>query len=234
MVPGLASLNPPGIQKVGGGPLAVQRFYGPAGVEWRNQFRSDRCVGEGVSDDGERAYSVTPSDRTLDEAPALTLDDHADREELRTRYYGLLQELRVVFPGVLVLSAFLLTVPFAQQFHRLGSADRTLFAAGLVSAALSVIAFLTPVWLHRFGRRTERAVRLAVSVIATRVGFVCFLGSLALVMLVVCRFLFDDLIAFAIVGATSALAPVMWGLVPAVVRRRRLALAAMTKSGGDA
>ena len=138
------------------------------------------------------------------------------------------------FPGVLVLSAFLLTVPFAQQFHRLGSADRTLFAAGLVSAALSVIAFLTPVWLHRFGRRTERAVRLAVSVIATRVGFVCFLGSLALVMLVVCRFLFDDLIAFAIVGATSALAPVMWGLVPAVVRRRRLALAAMTKSGGDA
>lgn len=77
-----------------------------------------------------------------------------------------------------------------------------------------------------------------MSVIATRVGFVCFLGSLALVMLVVCRFLFDDLIAFAIVGATSALAPVMWGLVPAVVpavvrRRRRLALAAMTSRGGD-
>lgn len=171
---------------------------------------------------------MTPSGRALDEAPALTLDDHADREELRTRYYGLLQELRVVFPGVLVLSAFLLTVPFAQQFHRLSSADRTLFAAGLVSAALSVIAFLTPVWLHRFGRRTERAVRLAVSVISMRIGFVCFLGSLALVMLVVCRFLFDDLIAFAIVGATSALAPIMWGLVPAVVRRRRrLVLAAM-------
>ena len=204
-------------------------------MECPNQFRSGDGVGERFDAVGGRAHSVTPSGRALDEAPALTLDDHADREELRTRYYGLLQELRVVFPGVLVLSAFLLTVPFAQQFHRLGSTDRTLFAAGLVSAALSVIAFLTPVWLHRFGRRTERAVRLAVSVIATRVGFVCFLGSLALVMLVVCRFLFDDLIAFAIVGATSALAPVMWGLVPAVVRRRRrLALAAMKKKDGGA
>ena len=176
---------------------------------------------------------MTQSGRALDEAPALTLDDHADREELRTRYYGLLQELRVVFPGVLVLSAFLLTVPFAQQFHRLGTTDRILFAAGLVSAALSVIAFLTPVWLHRFGRRTERAVRLAVSVIATRVGFVCFLSSLALVMLVVCRFLFDDLIALAIVGMTSTLAPVMWVLVPAVVRRRRrLAMVATSNGGG--
>lgn len=133
--------------------------------------------------------------------------------------------------GVLVLSAFLLKVPFAQQFHRLGSTDRTLFAVGLVSTALSVIAFLTPVWLHRFGRRTERAVRLAVSVIALRVGFVCFLGSLALVTLVVFRFLFDDLMALAIVGVTSALAPVMWGLVPTIVRRRRRLAMAAAKGG---
>lgn len=198
---------------------------------WRTQFRSEDRADVGAA--GERTDSVTSPDRALDEAPALTLDDHTDREELRTRYYGLLQELRVVFPGVLVLSAFLLTVPFAQQFHRLSSTDRVLFAAGLVSAALSVIAFLTPVWLHRFGRRTERAVRLAVSVIATRVGFVCFLSSLALVMLVVCRFLFDDLIALAIVGMTSTLAPVMWGLIPAVIRRRRrLAIVARPKIGG--
>lgn len=32
------------------------------------------------------------------------LDDEADREELRRRYYGLMQELRVILPGVLPLS----------------------------------------------------------------------------------------------------------------------------------
>ena len=37
------------------------------------------------------------------------LDDEADRPELRRRYYGLLQELRVLLPGVQVLVAFLLT-----------------------------------------------------------------------------------------------------------------------------
>lgn len=166
------------------------------------------------------------SARALDETSALALDDHADREELRSRYYGLLQELRIVFPGVLVLSAFLLTVPFAQQFHRLNATDRALFAAGLVSAALAVIAFLTPVWLHRFGRRTERSIRLASSVIATRVGFVGFLASLALVMLVVCRFLFDDVIALVLVGGTAAISPVMWVLIPSWIRRRHRRLIA--------
>lgn len=157
----------------------------------------------------------------VDDRSAISLDDHVDRLELRARYYGLLQELRVVFPGVQVLTAFLLTVPFAQQFRRLSATDRAIFAAGLVSAALSVIAFLTPISMHRFGRRTERAVRLEVSVIATRVGFICFLASLALVMTVVCRFLFADAIAAALVLGTASMAPVMWLAVPAYVRRRQ-------------
>lgn len=50
-------------------------------------------------------------DRTLAE-----LDNERDRVELRSRYYGLLQELRVVLPGVQVFLAFLLTVPFTQRF----------------------------------------------------------------------------------------------------------------------
>ena len=44
------------------------------------------------------------------------LDDERDRAKLRDRYYGLLQELRVVLPSVQVLVAFLLTVPFGQRF----------------------------------------------------------------------------------------------------------------------
>jgi Family of unknown function (DUF6328) len=60
-----------------------------------------------VSDDEDTAGSDEDTE---------DLDDVADREELRQRYYGLLQELRVVLPGVQVLLAFLLTAPFAQRF----------------------------------------------------------------------------------------------------------------------
>ncbi len=154
------------------------------------------------------------------EVPAINLDDDADRDELRDRYYGLLQEIRVVFPGVQVLTAFLLTVPFAPEFRRLDSTERALFAAGLVSATVSVIAFLTPISMHRFARRTERAVRLAVSVIATRVGFAFLVASLALVLTVVCRFLFGDVVGALLVAGTATAAPLMWLVVPAVVRRR--------------
>src|SRR3954463_11268900 len=92
------------------------------------------------------------------------LDDVADRPELRDRYYGLLQELRVVLPGVQVLLAFLLTAPFAQRFKSLGATDRAVFGAALVCSMLSVISFVSPIAFHRFGPRTARALRLELSI----------------------------------------------------------------------
>ena len=74
--------------------------------------------------------------------PASQLDDDADREELRQRYYGLLQELRVLLPGVQVLAAFLLTAPFAQRFGDLDRTSEIVYGVSLVSAVASVIAFL--------------------------------------------------------------------------------------------
>ena len=47
---------------------------------------------------------------------ANDLDDELDRDELRQRYYGLLQEVRVLLPGVQILVAFLLTIPFDCAF----------------------------------------------------------------------------------------------------------------------
>ncbi len=66
------------------------------------------------SENLQASDSSDPSSRGEDR-PASELDDRADREELRERYYGLLQELRVILPGVQVLVAFLLTVPFASR-----------------------------------------------------------------------------------------------------------------------
>ena len=101
------------------------------------------------------------------------LDDERDRAELRDRYYGLLQELRVVLPGVQVLVAFLLTVPFAQRFGELDDLDRGLYGAALLFTILSAIAFISPTALHRFGNRTARGQRLRVSIVMSRVGLLC-------------------------------------------------------------
>ncbi len=117
-----------------------------------------------MSDDG-RDDDDWEDDRDLNE-----LHDRTDRTELRQRYYGLLQELRVVLPGVQVLVGFLLTVPFAQRFPELDDWGRLAYGVSLIASLLSVICLLTPTVYHRMARRTERTARLRWGIRMTIAG----------------------------------------------------------------
>ena len=100
------------------------------------------------------------------ERPPEALDDELDRGELRDRYYGLLQELRVVLPGVQVLVAFLLTIPsvtyaFLGDYEHDGPFDRMLYTiTGLVAIAV-------PVYLYHRGSEVDDVVT-AFDVLKTR------------------------------------------------------------------
>ena len=106
---------------------------------------------------GSAVRGRSPDDGPHEDRPASSLDDTMDREELRNRYYGLLEELRTMLPGVQVLVAFLLTVPFAAKFDQLDDLGRTLFGRAILSSITSVTCMLTPTAFHR-GRRTHPAV----------------------------------------------------------------------------
>lgn len=62
----------------------------------------------------------------------------------------LLQELRIALPGVQVLLAFLLTVPFNARFETLAQTDRLVFFIGVVAAASASILMIAPSAHHRF------------------------------------------------------------------------------------
>jgi hypothetical protein len=147
------------------------------------------------------------------------LDDVRDREELRDRYYGLLQELRVVLPGVQVLVAFLLTAPFAAGFSDLDNVGRGLFGVALAFSTLSVIAFISPTALHRFGKRTARGRRLSVSITMTRIGLVCLGFGMTFALLVVSRFLFAPGVTILLVGSTITAMVLCWLVIPFITRR---------------
>lgn len=93
------------------------------------------------------------------ERDAHELHDVDDRAELRDRYEMLLQELRVLLPGVQVLTAFLLTAPFASRFTDLDDAGRRAYFLALVSAMASIITLLTPTVFHRVADRRARSAR---------------------------------------------------------------------------
>jgi Family of unknown function (DUF6328) len=86
------------------------------------------------------------------------MDDEHERTERQMA--ELLQELRVALPGVQILFAFLLTVPFAQGFTRVTSFQKNLFFATLLATAISTACFIAPTATHRlrFHKRDRRFV----------------------------------------------------------------------------
>jgi hypothetical protein len=76
--------------------------------------------------------------------------DRSEEEIKRDRQMiELLNELRVALPGVQILFAFLLTVPFAQGFQRTTEFQRDLFYGVLIATALSTVCLIAPTATHR-------------------------------------------------------------------------------------
>jgi hypothetical protein len=61
----------------------------------------------------------------------------------------LLNELRVALPGVQILFAFLLTVPFAQRFSKITDFQRDVFYVTLLATTLSAACLIAPSAAHR-------------------------------------------------------------------------------------
>jgi hypothetical protein len=155
----------------------------------------------------------------LDDPSALELADEPDREELRRRYYGLLQELRVLLPGVQVLVAFLLTVPFAERFSELDDVGKDMYLTSLVAGVLAVVAFVTPTAFHRFGDRRSRSQRLAWAIRMTRLGIVFMAIALESAIFVICRLVFDTTLAFVVVGSVGVVMVSAWIVLPLAAGR---------------
>lgn len=76
-----------------------------------------------------------------------TDDENAGRLDRETE--ELLQGLRVMLPGVSVLFAFLLTLPFTQRFGALDREQRGVFYAAFLTAAASLVTLVAPSSLYR-------------------------------------------------------------------------------------
>ena len=85
--------------------------------------------------------AAKPSPPRHDESGrAETEDERADRN-----LSDLLQELRVALPGVQVLFAFLLTVPFSQRFERPSAiSSKKLYFGVLITVALATVCWSRP------------------------------------------------------------------------------------------
>lgn len=145
--------------------------------------------------------------------------DESEEERLDRNLGELLQELRVALPGVQVLFAFLLAVPFQQNFTKISEFEKKVYFATLLLTALSAALLIAPSAYHRITFRYQQKHRLVF--IANRLA-IAGLATLALAMtcaiLLITDVLFGTTTTIVTVVVTLAIFALLWAALP--LRRR--------------
>lgn len=149
--------------------------------------------------------------------------EESEDERLDRNLGELLQELRVALPGVQVLFAFLLAVPFQRNFTEITPFQEKLYFGTLLCTAISAALLISPTAYHRLTFHLQQKRELVM--LSNRLA-IFGLGFLALAMTgavtLITDVLYDGLATAAFGLAAAAMFVLLWGVLPL---RRRLSLA---------
>ena len=150
------------------------------------------------------------------------MTDEDRKERVNRELIELLNELRIALPGVQVLFAFLLVLPFQQGFAEISDADRGVYIVALIASALAAALLIAPSMYHRlnFRRQVKEQMlfdsnKLAVSgILLTGIGVAC---SIFLVVDVV----IGQAPAIVATAATTVVYALVWLALPLARRGER-------------
>jgi amino acid transporter len=145
-------------------------------------------------------------------------------EDLNRELIELLNELRVALPGVQVLFAFLLTVPFTQRFDQVTDFQKDMYFFTLLTTAASTILLIAPSSYHRLRWRQHDKERLLIVSNALAIAGTAFLAaSMTSAVLLITDVLFDRTSAIVAAVITGFGFAVFWYALPgaSALRDRR-------------
>jgi Family of unknown function (DUF6328) len=150
------------------------------------------------------------------------MTDEDSKERVNRELIELLNELRIALPGVQVLFAFLLVLPFQQGFAEISDADRGVYIVALIASALAAALLIAPSMYHRlnFRRQVKEQMlfdsnKLAVSgILLTGIGVACSIFLIVDVVIGVTP-------AIVATAATSVVYALVWLALPLARRGER-------------
>ncbi|MBO0818318.1 MAG: hypothetical protein J2P30_24560 [Actinobacteria bacterium] len=149
--------------------------------------------------------------------PGETEEERDDRNLIE-----LLQELRVAGLGVQVLFGFLLSIPFTTKFVNLNHAERGLYVASLLLAAVSSALLLAPVAYHRLVFRQHRKEQLVKDANLLAILGLAAVGlAISASVLLVVSYVEPGFIVTIITVFVVCLFAVLWFVLPLARRRTR-------------
>jgi hypothetical protein len=144
-----------------------------------------------------------------------------EKERLDRELIELLNELRVALPGVQVLFAFLLIVPFSQRFPQMTAVQRDVYFSAVVTTALATMLLIAPTALHRIEwRARDKEWMLKASNAFAIAGTIFLALSMTAVLFLITDVLFAGGAAAVTAGIAAGLFVSLWFVLPLARRIR--------------
>ena len=146
-------------------------------------------------------------------------DQETKNERLDRELIELLNELRVALPGVQVLFAFLLTVPFSQRFGQVTDVQKHVYFAAMLTTALATVLLIAPTALHRIQWRQRDKERMLVTSNRLAIAGTVFLAvAMTSVVFLITDLLFGGLAVALVTAVAAGLFAWFWFALPLIRR----------------
>jgi uncharacterized protein DUF6328 len=143
------------------------------------------------------------------------VDQETPQQRHNRELIELLNELRVALPGVQVLFAFLLAVPFSSGYAKITHFEKVAFFVSLVATAVSSALLIALPSLHRLRFRADNKERIVVYGNRLAIaGFAVLAVAMIAALLTVTSFLFGKTTGIATAASFTIVIAVLWYGIP--------------------
>jgi uncharacterized protein involved in cysteine biosynthesis len=150
-----------------------------------------------------------------DRARAGSGRDETEDERVDRNLQELLGELRVALPGVQVLFAFLLVVPFNQRFPEITTFQQTTYFVTLLLATGASVFLIAPTIHHRIQFREQDKERIVLTANRYTVfGMGLLAAAMTGAILLITDMLYRSTTVTIVAAAVALMFAVMWYAVP--------------------
>jgi uncharacterized membrane protein HdeD (DUF308 family) len=149
------------------------------------------------------------------------MPEETHEERINRELIELLNELRVALPGVQILFAFLLAVPFTQRFAKVTDLQKYVFMAALLCSLAGTVFLIAPSAFHRIRfRDRDKETLLQTANVFAIIGLVFLAAGMTAVVSLVTDLLFKGSLTVVVTALTGLLFAIVWFAYPL---RRKIA-----------
>ena len=143
------------------------------------------------------------------------MTDESEKDRVDRELLELLNELRVALPGVQVLFAFLLLLPFQQTFDKMTELERGVYLVAFLAALGASVLLIAPSTYHRIRFRDgDKAQMLETGNRLLLAGTVCLAVAIAASAFLVAELVYGGVVGGLIAAGAAIFIVWFWYGIP--------------------